>query len=159
MLAFHSCCYWSYLFNLYCLHHFADLVILYQEPIEVALVEALAQEHFNYIAEGGAAATATTTAGRLSSCPGKGRGLGWFGSGGEEGIGRGGWGGSFGWSPSLRAVLSVVTLAAAAVLTRHFKELLVDVAREALSVGGGEEGGDGSSGGGRGRGVRVQLER
>lgn len=101
--------------------------------IEEELVEAIAQEHFNYIAEGDDPA-----------------GFGLPLSGADDAfstslLGRTFpfWTGQW-WSRhlSLRTAMSVVAMLASVVLARHLRDHLIEFAREALSEGG-EERGDG----------------
>ncbi|CBN77385.1 conserved unknown protein [Ectocarpus siliculosus] len=97
--------------------------------IEEALVEALAQEHFNYIAEGG----------------GVGRGVGsspaWHRQRSllhrkKEG---GAWSGLLSFL-SPRTAMSMVTIVAAAVAARHFRDFLVEFTRQAFTTASeGEE--------------------
>ncbi|CAM9631973.1 unnamed protein product [Pylaiella littoralis] len=102
--------------------------------IEEALVEALAQEHFNYIAEGegvGFSPAAARLRYRTSpSSPWRRRG---------EKRWRWPW-----HLLSPKTAISVVTIVAAAVAARHFRDFLVDFTREAFSTT--SEGGDGVGG-------------
>lgn len=106
----------------------------FQRMIEEALVEALAQEHFNYIAEGegvGYSPAAARLRYRTSpSSPWRRRG---------EKRWRWPW-----HLLSPKTAISVVTIVAAAVAARHFRDFLVDFTREAFSTT--SEGGDGVGG-------------
>lgn len=97
--------------------------------IEEALVEALAQEHFNYIAEGGV----------------MGRGVGsspaWHRQRSllHRREGGGAWSGLSSFL-SPRTAMSMVTIVAAAVAARHFRDFLVEFIRQAFAAAsGGEE--------------------
>ncbi len=95
-------------------------------------MEALAQEHFNYIAEGGAAAAGPRSS-PLSRL-GRREGAEWW------------------WARRLlspRAAVSLVTLVATVVAARHLRNFLADLLREAFSpLSGGGEGGEAVRGGG-----------
>lgn len=99
--------------------------------VEEALVEALAQEHFNYIAEGDDPVGQAAASAPPNGC-----------GGGHASSGRSSWRNKllFFWSP--QAVMSALTLVASAVLAKHLKEFLVEFTRDALSYDG-EGGGEG----------------
>ena len=109
--------------------------------IEEALVEALAQEHFNYIAEGGGRGSPPAAMGRQGSWPSASRRR------------REGGGGRLLRLLSPRTAMSLVTLVATVVAARHLRDFLVDFMKEAFSPSG-EGGGDG--GGGVAEAVRVK---
>lgn len=99
-------------------------------------MEALAQEHFNYIAEGGFSAGPDLGAPPSPrSRPTRSRLQQWLR-----------------WSPqvAVRLVAAVATV----VLARHLREYLVDFTREAFSVEGG-----GGEDRGRGGGAELNIQR
>lgn len=113
-----------------------------QHVIEEALVEALAQEHFNYISEGGEAGNDYSPAimgqqrrrrrRRPLSEPR---------------------GGVWGFLLSPRTAMSVVTIVATAVAARHLRDFLVDFVKEAFAPSS-DAGGVGGGGG-----ERVDVKR
>lgn len=99
-------------------------------------MEALAQEHFNYIAEGGVGG------GAVGSSPA------WHQQRSllrrrEEG---GAWSGLLLSFCSPRTAMSMVTIVAAAVAARHFRDFLVEFTRQAFATS--SEGGEEARGGG-----------
>lgn len=106
--------------------------------IEEALVEALAQEHFNYIAEGvgvGHSPAAATAGRRHRSSPSGSSRRRWE---------KKKW--SWPWHLlSPQTAMSMVTIVAAAVAARHLRDFLVHFTREAFSTA--SEGGEGGGGG------------
>ncbi|CAM9874598.1 unnamed protein product [Scytosiphon promiscuus] len=113
--------------------------------IEEALVEALAQEHFNYISEGGerngcSPAIMGHQRRRRRRPLSK-----WTGEGG-----------AWGFLLSPRTAMSVVTIVATAVAARHLRDFLVDFVKEAFSPPPSAADGGGGVGGGS---ERVTSQR
>eukprot|EP00752_Nemacystus_decipiens_P007017 g6295.t1 len=100
--------------------------------IEEALVEALTQEHFNYIAEGGGRGSPPADLGRRGSWPSPSRRR----TGGRGRLWR---------LLSPRAAMSLVTLVATVVAARHLRDFLVGFVREAFSPSSDREGGGGGA--------------
>lgn len=122
--------------------------------IEEALVEALAQEHFNYIAEGGrghgggGGGGSPTEMGRRGSWPS-------LPSRGRRGEERGA--GLLPWRSLLspRTAMSLVTLVATVVAARHLRDFLAEFVREAFSPSSDGGSGGGAEAGGVAEAVRV----
>lgn len=91
--------------------------------IEEALVEALAQEHFNYIAEGDSPSGQALPQDSVSCSQGLSCWRGWWRR----------------FSP--QTAMSVATLVVTVMLARHLKDSLVDFAKEAFSDAGGSDDG------------------
>lgn len=101
--------------------------------IEEELVEALAQEHFNYIAEGGGVPTgihlgaSSSTSSPTSSPTTRSRMQEWL-------------------LRSPKVAVHLLAAVATVMLARHLKGFLVDFTKEAFSVEGGDDGGRRSAG-------------
>lgn len=110
-----------------------------QHVIEEALVEALAQEHFNYISEGGDG-THPAIMGKQQHRRSRSRSSRW---------------GAVGFLLSPRTAMSVVTIVATAVAARHLRSFFVDFVREAFLPSSSSD-----AGGGAGVGVeRIDVKR